>query len=172
MPRDAASPCPIMNWFSGRRTASISFTFTATTSTFPASLPSNADCDDSARHGWAARSQTPPPGLSRGTPGLISNDQRSPVPWANCREPSITVCPAGCIPSGPIPEIISCSLGGSLLRSAWIGAIEIARRSGRKLKVAAKVDAEDRAYYQSAIEPLMRESQSFRRICGRGGRKG
>jgi glycosyltransferase involved in cell wall biosynthesis len=34
-------------------------------------------------------------------------------------------------------------------------AIEIARRSGMKLKIAAKVDSNDTAYFKSAIEPLI-----------------
>jgi glycosyltransferase involved in cell wall biosynthesis len=34
-------------------------------------------------------------------------------------------------------------------------AIEIAKRLGKKLKIAAKVDAADRAYFDDEIEPLM-----------------
>lgn len=37
-------------------------------------------------------------------------------------------------------------------------AIEIARRAGMKLKMAAKVDQADRAYWQDVIEPLIRQS--------------
>src|SRR5205807_5189010 len=36
-------------------------------------------------------------------------------------------------------------------------AIEIAKRSGRKLKIAAKVDAKDNNYYHETIEPLMKD---------------
>jgi glycosyltransferase involved in cell wall biosynthesis len=50
-------------------------------------------------------------------------------------------------------------------------AIEIARQTGRQLKVAAKIDDEDRAYYQSSIEPLLRESQSFVEFVGEVGGK-
>ena len=50
-------------------------------------------------------------------------------------------------------------------------AIEIARRSGRKLKVAAKIYDEDRGYYQSTIEPLLRASQSFVEFVGEVGGK-
>ena len=34
-------------------------------------------------------------------------------------------------------------------------AIEIARRAGLKLRIAAKVDAADREYFESEIEPLL-----------------
>src|ERR1019366_8511178 len=48
-------------------------------------------------------------------------------------------------------------------------AIEIARQTGRQLKVAAKIYDEDRAYYQNAIEPLLRESKSFVEFIGEVG---
>ena len=50
-------------------------------------------------------------------------------------------------------------------------AIEIARRAGRQLKVAAKIYDEDRSYYQSSIEPLFRESRSFVEFIGEVGGK-
>ncbi len=45
-------------------------------------------------------------------------------------------------------------------------AVEIARRTGRQLKVAAKIYDEDRDYYHSSIEPLLRESKSFVEFIG------
>lgn len=45
-------------------------------------------------------------------------------------------------------------------------AIEIARRSGYKLKIAAKIYDEDRPYYEHTIEPLLRESNSFVEFLG------
>jgi glycosyltransferase involved in cell wall biosynthesis len=50
-------------------------------------------------------------------------------------------------------------------------AIEIARRAGRPLKVAAKIYDEDRSYYQSSIEPLLRDSKSFVEFIGEVGGK-
>ena len=50
-------------------------------------------------------------------------------------------------------------------------AIEIARQTGRQLKVAAKIYDEDRAYYQNSIEPLLRESKSFVEFIGEVGGK-
>ena len=50
-------------------------------------------------------------------------------------------------------------------------AIEIARRTGRQLKVAAKIYDEDRSYYQSSIEPLLHEAKSFVEFIGEVGGK-
>jgi glycosyltransferase involved in cell wall biosynthesis len=45
-------------------------------------------------------------------------------------------------------------------------AIEIARRTGQKLKIAAKIYEEDRPYYDHTIEPLLRSSSSFVEFLG------
>ena len=45
-------------------------------------------------------------------------------------------------------------------------AIEIARRAGVPLKVAAKIYDEDRPYFQSTIAPLLSESRSFVEFIG------
>jgi glycosyltransferase involved in cell wall biosynthesis len=51
-------------------------------------------------------------------------------------------------------------------------AIEIARRSGMRLKVAAKIYDEERGYFQKAIEPLLQQSDSFVEYIGEvGGRE-
>jgi glycosyltransferase involved in cell wall biosynthesis len=101
----------------------------------------------------------------------ISNDQRTPIPWANWQGTVYHGLPRGL-------HTFCADPGGYLLFVGRISpekrldrAIEIARRSGRKLKVAAKIYDEDRGYYQSAIEPLLRESQSFVEFVGEvGGR--
>jgi glycosyltransferase involved in cell wall biosynthesis len=50
-------------------------------------------------------------------------------------------------------------------------AIEIALRSGRRLKVAAKIYDEDRTYYDAVIAPLLRQSKSQVEFLGEvGGR--
>jgi glycosyltransferase involved in cell wall biosynthesis len=50
-------------------------------------------------------------------------------------------------------------------------AIEIALRSGRRLKVAAKIYDEDRSYHDAVIAPLLRESKSLVEFLGEvGGR--
>ncbi len=85
----------------------------------------------------------------------ISNAQRAPVPWANWYGTIHHGLPPGLYPPGR-------GAGGYL---AFIGrispekrpdhAIEIARRAGVPLTIAAKVDKVDREYYKAEIEPLL-----------------
>ena len=85
----------------------------------------------------------------------ISDDQRKPLPEADF---------AGTVYHGLPRELIPFDAqGGDYL--AFIGrispekrpdrAIEIARRAGMKLRIAAKVDYADRAYFAEKIEPLL-----------------
>ena len=84
----------------------------------------------------------------------ISDAQRAPLPWANWM---------GTVPHGlPGHYGYREGRGGYLAFMGRISpekrldrAIEIARRVGMPLKVAAKVDPADRAYYQGEIAPLM-----------------
>ena len=88
----------------------------------------------------------------------ISNDQRRPLPDANWR----ATIPHGL--AGDSCRFTAEPKGGYL---AFLGrispekrpdrAIEIARRSGRQLKIAAKVDPADRAYFHETIEPLLND---------------
>ena len=85
----------------------------------------------------------------------ISNAQRAPVPWANW---------SGTVYHGLPPDLYApgCGEGGYL---AFIGrispekgperAIEIARRAGVPLIMAAKVDKVDQLYYKAKVEPLL-----------------
>ena len=85
----------------------------------------------------------------------ISDNQRMPVPHANFVATIYHGLPRDLI--GFDPE------GGDYL--AFIGrispekrpdrAIEIAKRTGMKLKIAAKVDPADKAYFKEVIEPLL-----------------
>ncbi|HTU10460.1 MAG TPA: glycosyltransferase family 4 protein [Allosphingosinicella sp.] len=85
----------------------------------------------------------------------ISDDQRKPLPEAHF---------AGTVHHGLPRDLIPFAAeGGDYL--AFIGrispekrpdrAIEIARRAGMRLKIAAKVDHADRAYFAAEIEPLL-----------------
>lgn len=85
----------------------------------------------------------------------ISDDQRGPIPSANF---------AGTVHHGLPRDLIPFDAeGGSYL--AFIGrispekrpdrAIEIARRTGMKLKIAAKIDHADTAYFEREIRPLL-----------------
>jgi glycosyltransferase involved in cell wall biosynthesis len=91
----------------------------------------------------------------------ISQDQRGsmpPVNWVGCVYHGL---PAGLLPFNPKPD------GGYL---AFLGrispekrpdrAIEIAVRAGRKLRMAAKIDAVDRAYWHEVIEPLVKANSN------------
>ena len=86
----------------------------------------------------------------------VSDDQRKPLParWI------------ATVPHGLPKDLYSFSPeGGAYL--AFLGrispekrpdrAIEIARRAGVKLKIAAKVDKVDQAYFDETIRPLMRD---------------
>ena len=87
----------------------------------------------------------------------ISNAQRLPAPWANWYGTVHHGLPPSLYPGG-------CGDGGYL---AFIGricpekrpdwAIEIARRTGLPLAIAAKVDKADRTYYKTKIKPLLKD---------------
>jgi glycosyltransferase involved in cell wall biosynthesis len=88
----------------------------------------------------------------------ISNDQRNPMPWANW----IATVPHG-LPSN-FARVDDVPVGDHLVFVGRIApekrpdrAIEIARRAGRRLKIAAKVDAGDVRYFNEVIEPLLSE---------------
>jgi len=91
----------------------------------------------------------------------ISDNQRAPISWANWQGTVYHGLPRGLHTFRAEPGEYLLFIGRISPEKRLDRAIEIARRSGRKLKVAAKIYDEDRAYYQSAIEPLLRESQSF-----------
>jgi glycosyltransferase involved in cell wall biosynthesis len=86
----------------------------------------------------------------------ISNDQRSPLPQANW---------VATIHHGLPPDVLQPRFeAGEYL--AFLGrispekradrAVEISRRTGLTLRMAAKVDAADRGYYEREIEPLLK----------------
>jgi glycosyltransferase involved in cell wall biosynthesis len=86
----------------------------------------------------------------------ISEDQRKPLPFANW---------IGTVHHGvPAEQYCARFRGSGYL--AFLGriapekrpdrAIEIARRCGKRLKIAAKIDAADRAYWLEVIEPMVR----------------
>jgi glycosyltransferase involved in cell wall biosynthesis len=87
----------------------------------------------------------------------ISNAQRVPVPWANWY---------GTVYHG-LPTRLYTRSGGDGGYLAFLGricpekrpdwAIEIARRAGLPLTIAAKVDKVDRTYYKTRIKPLLKD---------------
>jgi glycosyltransferase involved in cell wall biosynthesis len=101
----------------------------------------------------------------------ISNDQRKPVPWANWQATVYHGLPAGLHTYRERAGDDLLFIGRTSSEKRLDRAIEIARRSGRNLRVAAKIYDEDRAYYQAVIEPLLRESRSFVEFVGEVGGK-
>jgi glycosyltransferase involved in cell wall biosynthesis len=85
----------------------------------------------------------------------ISNAQRKPLPWVNWMATIHHGMPVNALP-------ISESEGGYL---AFLGrispekrvdrAIEIAIRSNRQLRIAAKIDRVDQEYFEAKIKPLL-----------------
>jgi glycosyltransferase involved in cell wall biosynthesis len=85
----------------------------------------------------------------------ISDAQRAPLSWANWQ---------GTVRHGMPKDLLNFS-GGKGKYLAFLGrispekgvtdAIEIARRSGMPLKIAAKVDQADVAYYENRVKPLL-----------------
>jgi len=87
----------------------------------------------------------------------ISDAQRAPMAWANW---------FGTVQHGLRPELYRIGQGsGDYL--AFLGrispekrperAIEIARRAGMPLQIAAKVDRVDREYFETKIEPMLKD---------------
>ncbi len=101
----------------------------------------------------------------------ISDDQRGPIPWANWQATVYHGLPTGLHTFRDDPGDYLLFIGRISPEKRLDRAIDIARRSGRKLKVAAKIYDEDRGYYQSAIQPLLRASQSFVEFVGEVGGK-
>jgi len=83
----------------------------------------------------------------------ISDAQRTPLPWANWQGTVHHGLPKDSLCLGPGTGGYLAFLGRISPEKGVDLAIEIARRSGLTLKIAAKVDRVDRAYFDSKIEP-------------------
>jgi len=99
----------------------------------------------------------------------ICDDQRGPIPWANWQATVYHGLPTALHTFRDDPEDYLLFIGRISPEKRLDRAIEIARRSGRKLKVSAKIYDEDRGYYRSAIEPLLGASRSFVEFVGEVG---
>src|SRR6202163_4307669 len=85
----------------------------------------------------------------------ISMTQRKPLPRANWVANVHHGLPADLLAFNPKPGDYLAFLGRISPEKRLDRAIEIAKRVGMHLKVAAKIDNADRAYYESTIKPLM-----------------
>jgi glycosyltransferase involved in cell wall biosynthesis len=102
----------------------------------------------------------------------ISDSQRLPVPDANWVSTVYHGLPRGLHKFRSTSGDYLAFLGRISPEKRLDRAIEIARLAGRKLKVAAKIYPEERAYFAEVIEPLLKASRSFVEFVGEvGGRE-
>ena len=85
----------------------------------------------------------------------ISQNQRKPLPWAHWIGNVYHGLPMGLLPFGNGSGKYLAFLGRISPEKRVDRAIEIAKRAGMPLKIAAKVDPADRAYYEREIKPLL-----------------
>ncbi|MGK2286305.1 glycosyltransferase family 4 protein [Pedomonas sp. V897] len=86
----------------------------------------------------------------------ISDHQRRPMPPVNWVGTVYHGLPADLLPFNPKPEGYLAFLGRISPEKRPDRAIEIAARTGIPLKIAAKVDAADKAYWDDIIAPMVR----------------
>jgi glycosyltransferase involved in cell wall biosynthesis len=86
----------------------------------------------------------------------ISDAQRAPLPWLNWHGTVYHGLPASCLRYQPTAGDYLAFLGRIAPAKRPDLAIEIARRAGMPIKLAAKIDNGDRWYYDGSIAALMR----------------
>jgi glycogen debranching enzyme/glycosyltransferase involved in cell wall biosynthesis len=99
----------------------------------------------------------------------ISDSQRRPAPAANWQATVYHGLPRDLHTFRERPEGYLAFLGRISPEKRLDRAIEIARRSGHKLKVAARIYPEERVYFERTIQPLLEESRSFVEFLGEVG---
>jgi len=87
----------------------------------------------------------------------ISDSQRAPLPWINWQATVHHGLPANLFRPHESPGDYFAFLGRISPEKRVDRAIEIARRAGVPLRVAAKVDRVDRDYFTREIEPLLND---------------
>jgi glycosyltransferase involved in cell wall biosynthesis len=85
----------------------------------------------------------------------ISNSQRKPIPRLNWARTVMHGMPEKLLTPRPGPQSYLAFLGRISPEKGIDKAIRIAARAGMKLKVAAKVDAADKKYFEAEIRPLL-----------------
>lgn len=99
----------------------------------------------------------------------ISDDQRSPVPSANWQTTVHHGLPVDEMTYKEKPGKYLLFLGRMMPEKRPDLAIEIARRAGLSLKMAAKIHPGERDYFRLQIEPLLRECRGFVEYLGEVG---
>jgi glycosyltransferase involved in cell wall biosynthesis len=87
----------------------------------------------------------------------ISNGQREPLPWANWQATVYHGLPADLYRFREKPGRYLAFLGRISPEKRVDRALEIAKRVGMPLKIAAKIDRVDKNYFDSDIAPLLRD---------------
>ncbi len=96
---------------------------------------------------------------SNGYPAVsISQAQRGPIPWLNWQANIHHGMPQDMFVLNENPSDYILFLGRLCPEKRPDRAIDIAKKAGMKLKIAAKVDPVDREYFKTEIEPLLDES--------------
>jgi glycosyltransferase involved in cell wall biosynthesis len=90
----------------------------------------------------------------------ISNSQREPLPSANWQGTIYHGLPENLLRFQPEAGKYLAFLGRICPEKRVDRAIEIAKRTGIPLKIAAKVDPVDKRYFKRVIEPLLRDSST------------
>lgn len=85
----------------------------------------------------------------------ISNAQRRPISWANWQGTVYHGLPMDLLPFGKGEGGYLAFLGRISPEKGIDRAIEIARRAGLPLKVAAKIDKADQEYFKTQIGPIL-----------------
>src|SRR5690606_38108858 len=86
----------------------------------------------------------------------ISDHQRLPLPWANWQATVYHGLPRDMYAFHPGPGKYLAFLGRMSPEKRVDHAIEIARRAGVPLKIAAKVDKSEREYFETVLKPLLK----------------
>ena len=88
----------------------------------------------------------------------ISDSQREPLPWLNWQATVYHGLPKDLYQFHPEDGKYLAFIGRISPEKRVDRAIEIAKRLGMKLKIAAKIDAVDREYFEKEVEPLFNNS--------------
>jgi glycosyltransferase involved in cell wall biosynthesis len=99
----------------------------------------------------------------------ISDAQRRPLPSAHWQATVYHGLPRNLHKFQPLAGNYLAFLGRISPEKRLDRAIEIARRAGVPLKVAAKIYDEDRTYFQTTIAPLLNENRSLVEFIGEVG---
>jgi glycosyltransferase involved in cell wall biosynthesis len=87
----------------------------------------------------------------------ISDDQRRPFPHQNWRATVHHGLPPRLLPFRAVPRDYVVFVGRISPEKRVDRAIEIARRAGLELRIAAKIDANDKVYFEREIAGLMHQ---------------